>query len=175
MDFDTTCPACKEEASFGMDMSGVISQINMPNYDVPIQFDNLAIRLKPQPYFEVNRVNQVTFTEQQLLRAVNDANASDEEKKAKTDMYLNKLIELNIDICVNSTQSITTEEGVVVSDSEFIKEYYTLADYKVMRQVQARLAEMNKSMELKPIDVTCSHCQNQYQIPLTFDYANFFA
>lgn len=175
MDFDTTCPACKEEASFGMDMSGVISQINMPNYDIPIQFDNLAIRLKPQPYFEVNRVNQVTFTEQQLLRAVNDANASDEEKKAKTDMYLNKLIELNIDICVNSTQSITTEEGVVVSDSEFIKEYYTLADYKVMRQVQARLAEMNKSMELKPIDVACSHCQHQYQIPLTFDYANFFA
>lgn len=174
MDFDTTCPKCNEESSFSLDIGTLTGQIKMPNYDNAIEIEGLQIKLKPQPYFEVNRVSQLSFTEQQILRTINDSTLTDEEKKSKSDAYLKKLVDLNIDICVNSTQSITTEDGTVVSDLGYIKEFYDLADFKIMRTIQARLNEINTQASLQPIDITCKGCTNEYSMPLSFDYANFF-
>jgi T4 bacteriophage base plate protein len=175
MDFDTDCTACKEESNFTLDISNLVGQIAMPDYTTLLEFDNLKIRLRPQPYFEVNKTNQLTFTEQQILRTINDSTLSDDEKKSKTDEYLQRLIDLNINICANSTQEIITEDGTIVNNPDFIKEYYNMADYKVMRQIQQRLTEINNQAAIKPIHVVCKACKHEYDVPLNFDYANFFA
>ena len=175
MDFDTICPKCSEESNFAFDIAQLAAGIAMPDYTAPVEIEGLKIELRPQEYFEVNKTNQLTFTEQQIIRTINDSTASDEEKKARTDAYLQKLIELNIDICAKSTQSITTEEGVVVDNPAFIKEFFDMADYKVMRKIQGRLEEIGNQIAMKPVHVTCSSCTNEYDVPLTFDYANFFA
>jgi hypothetical protein len=175
MDFDTECPACNEENNFSLDLSMVTDGINMPNYNTPLVFDGLSILLKPQQYFEVNRINKINFTEQQLLRTINSSTLSDDEKKAQAEDFLTKLIDLNIDICVNSTQSITTEDGTIVKNPEYIKEFYDLADYKVVKLIQDRLRDASKQAEIKPIGVTCTSCKHKFEIPLNFDYANFFA
>jgi hypothetical protein len=174
MDFDTTCPKCSEESSFALDISGLTNQVKMPDYNRLLEVDGLKIKLKPQPYFEVNRVSQVSFTEQQILRTINDETLPDEEKKARSDAYLKKLVDLNIEISANSTDTIETEDGVVVSDPAYIKEFYDLADFKIMRQLQDRLTELNTESALKPISITCAACTNEYNMPLSFDYANFF-
>lgn len=174
MDFDTVCPKCNEESNFALNISGIIGQIGMPDYNSPIAVDGLSIVIRPQPYFEVNRASIVTFTEQQILRTVNDTEMPEEEKKAKTDAYVQKLLDLNIDICVNSTQSITTEDGTIVTNPDFIREFYNSADFKIMRDIQKRLADVAESATIKPVPVTCKSCENKYEIPLNFDYANFF-
>lgn len=176
MDFDTNCPKCNEESNFTLNISSLTAQIAMPNYDQVLELDGLKIKIKPQPYFEVNRINQLSFTEQQILRTVNDGSLSDEEKKSKTDEYLRKLVDLNIDISVNSTQSITMEDGTVVTNPAFIKEFYNFADFKVIKKIQTRLQEINQAAELKPIDTKCTNesCGHEYSVPLSFDYSNFF-
>lgn len=175
MDFDTVCPKCKEESNFALDLSGITAKISMPNYNIPIQFEGLTILLHPQQYFEVNRISKINFTEQQLLRTVNDTSLSDDEKKQQAEDFLTKLIDLNIDVCVNSTQSITTDDGTVVTNPLYIKEYYNMADYKIVRTIETRLAEISKQAAIEPINITCASCQNNYNVPLNFDYASFFA
>jgi len=175
MDIDTSCPKCNDESNFSLDLGLVTGQINMPNYQNLLDVDGLKIKLKPQPYFEVNKVNQITFTEQQILRTINDDTVSDDEKKAKTDAWLAKLVDLNIQICANCTDYIVTEENVTVTDIGFITEFYNMADFKVMRHIQDKLKEIAAQASLKPIDITCKACENKYQIPMDFDYANFFA
>jgi len=175
MEFNTVCPHCREESDFGLNLGTLTAGLACPDYNSLLDVDNLKIKIKPQTYYEVNHANQISFTEQQILRTVNDDNISDDEKKATTDAYLAKLIDLNIQICANSTESITTEEGVVVTDPAFIKEFYDEADFKVMRKIQDRLKELGAQAELKPIDFKCASCEKEYKVPLTFDYANFFA
>lgn len=174
MDFDSSCPACNEDNRFGVALSNLVDQIAMPDYDTPIEFNGLKIVLRPQPYFEVNRVNQITFTEQQILRTVNDDSISNDEKKAKSDSYLKKLVDLNIEICASSTRSITTEDGVVVTDPAFISEYFNMTDYKVMKEIQKRLELINQSASIKPVSAKCTKCEHEYNVPLSFDYASFF-
>jgi len=175
MDFDTVCPKCNEESNFALNLGGVVDTLGKPDYSQPLLVDGLTVKLRPQPYFEVNRASQITFTEQQILRTINDDTVSDEEKKAKTDAWLSKLVDLNIQICANCTDYILTEEGVKVSDPTYIKDFYNMADFRVMRTIQDRLKEISATAALKPFDVTCKACENKYQIPMDFDYANFFA
>lgn len=174
MDFEVKCPKCNEEESLAMDLGILSSQIVAPDYQQPIVFDGLRIKLKPQPYFEVNRVNQLTFTEQQILRTINDSTLSDDEKKQKTDAYLKKLIDINVEVCVNSTESITTEDGTVVTDPVFIKEYYNSADFNALKKIQERLGAIKDESALKPIATKCTSCGADYEFPLEFDYASFF-
>jgi hypothetical protein len=175
MDFDSMCPKCNEENNFSLDMSGVVAQMTAPDYSQPLEVDGLKIKLRPQPYFEVNKINQVSFTEQQILRTINDESLSDEVKKAKSDEYLKKLIDLNIVVAVNSTESITTEDGTVVTNPAFIKEFYDMADFNVLKGIQDRLEAISANATVKPIETKCKHCENEYQVPMAFDYANFFA
>jgi hypothetical protein len=175
MEFDSVCPACEEDNRFGVALSSLVDQIAMPDYETPVEFDGLKIVLRPQPYFEVNRVNQIAFTEQQILRTVTDDAIPDEEKKSKSDAYLKKLVDLNIEICASSTRSITTEEGVVVTDPAFIKEYFDMSDYKVMKEIQKRLTVINQSASVKPVNAKCTKCEHAYDVPLDFNYASFFA
>ena len=175
MDLDTVCPECQEESSFALDLGNLIGTLTCPDYNTRIDVDGLSIKIKPQSYQEVNRANQITFTEQQILRTVTDDNITDEVKKSTTDAYLQRLIDLNIEICANSTESITTEDGTQVVDLEFIKEFYNQADFKIMRKIQDRLKELGTEAEIKPIKFTCQGCQKNYDVPVTFDYANFFA
>ena len=175
MEFDSECPKCDEENNFELSLGNITNSIVAPDYSQTLNIDGLQITLKPQPYFEVNRVSQIEFTEQQLMRTISDDSISDDEKKVKSDAYLNKLIDLNVDVSVNSTQSIVTEDGTIVTSTAFIKEFYNMADYKVLRTIQKRLGEINSNSAIKPIHVTCVKCANEYDVPLTFDYANFFA
>lgn len=175
MDFDTVCPECQEESSFALDLGNLISRLSCPDYHNTLDIDGLKIKIRPQTYQQVNHANQITFTEQQILRTVNDDTISDEDKKATTDAYLKRLIDLNIEICTNSTERITTEEGTAVTDPKFISEFYNQADFKIMRRIQDRLKELGAEAELKPVKFTCNGCKKEYEVPLTFDYANFFA
>lgn len=175
MGIETKCPKCEAEATYDLDLSGVLEKIGIPDYTVPVQSEGLTIKLQPQQYFAINRANQITFTEQQILRTINDDAVSDEDKKARTDAYLNKLIDLNVDICTNSTESITMEDGTRVTESEFIKEFYNNSEFKIMRQVQNALEEINKSAGIQPIDHKCAECNEPYRMPIEFDYASFFA
>jgi hypothetical protein len=174
MDFDAICPKCNDESNFALDLSALISRLAMPNYEQLVVIENLQIKLKPQPYYEVNRINQITFTEQQILRTINDDSLSEEDKKIKNDQFLKKIIELNVEACINSTQSITTQDGTVVTDVDFIREFYNNASFRVMKEIQARLVEINEEATPKPMHITCEKCSNEYDVPLVFDYANFF-
>jgi len=176
MDFDTECPKCKEENNFAIDLGMVVGNIAAPDYESTVDFDHLRIKLKPQPYFEINKANQIQFTQQQILRTVNDSSMSDEDKKERSDAYLKELINLNIEICVNCTREVVTEEGVVVTDKDFIREFYDNADYKVLKKVQDVLADISSTAGAKPIETKCtnSECGHEYAVPLAFDYANFF-
>lgn len=175
MGIECKCPKCQTESSFDLDVSRVLDTVGIPSYDQAVEAEGLRIKLKPQHYFQVNRANQITFTEQQIMRTISDENITDEEKKRRTDEWVSKLIDLNIEICANSTEYVELEGGERVTDTAFIKEFYDQAEFRVMKAVQDALKQISEPAGIQPIPVTCAECQHQYQMPLEFDYASFFA
>lgn len=175
MDLDTKCPKCSEENRHEVNLHNILGSINCPDYTKKIEVNNLKIKIKPQAFFGVNRQNTITFEEQRILEALEKADLSPEDRTAQISSSMSKLVQIGVETVANSTEYIELDDGSLVTNKDFIVEFYNNADGSVIRAIQKRIAEINSESEIKAQKVACPHCQHEYQIPIEFDYANFFA
>jgi hypothetical protein len=176
MDFDTTCPHCGSVNEHAIDLTQVLSNIQAPDYNIPLEVSGLKITLRPQPYTSANKTNMIAFEEQQLLRTLGEIEDDPESAKARFDQHLSKVIELNIGLLSTSTAAIITDDGTVVTDQQYISEFFNNADNRVIKAVQGRLKELSEAAGIKPIIVICLNleCQKEFPVNITFDYSSFF-
>jgi len=174
MDIDTECPHCKEENMYGVDLGVVLSNIKTPNYDEVVKVDGLEIKLHPQLYFSVNKTNMVNFEEQRILQTINDTQLTNEEKTAKFNEHLQRLIDLNLTVMVDSTESIKTPTGQVVNNIDFIREFYQKTSRTTVKKIRDWLEAAASDASIKPVPVQCTECNKSFDVAVTFDYAHFF-
>ena len=174
MDIDTVCSHCNHENKHALDLSGVLDGIASPNYSIPVSFNGLKIKLKPQSYFEANKINLTTFEEQRLMSIVNDDKLSDEDKMKQYQEHMSRIIDINISIIAAGTDFIETEDGTQVTNTVWIKEFYDNADTKVIKAVREKFDSYAKTVELPKPKVKCEECEKEYPVAIQFDYANFF-
>lgn len=177
MDFSSKCPHCEETSEYAIDLGVVMSNITTPNYSKKIKIDDLQIKLKPQAYFSVNRTNQIEFEEKQILRTLTADNLDDETVKKIFAEQITKLINLNIEILAGSTAYIELSDGTIVSDNNYINEFYTNCDATIVKTVKTTISDMNTKNGLKPVPVICNNkeCAKGFGVGITFDFASFFA
>jgi len=176
MDVDTICPNtdCKHENTHALDLTYLLDNIGTPNYSTPIEINGLKIKIRPQSYFESNKANQSTFEEQRLLSVVQSDDIPDEEKVKIFNEHLQNMISINIDTMAAGTQSIETEDGIIVYDYNFIKDFYNNTDARVIKAVRTRFEEIAKTTELPKPRVVCEECRQDYPVIVSFDYSRFF-
>ena len=176
MDFTSECPHCKETSDYAIDLGATLNTLTAPTYRDKVSVEDLKIKLKPQPYFSVNRANMIAFEEQQILRTLETADTNPEEAKTMFDQQLDKLIDLNVLILVDSTEYIETADGSIVYDTNFIYEFYQNCDTVVTKAIRDQLAEYSKIAGLKPVPVNCKNeeCVKDFDVNITFDFASFF-
>ncbi len=175
MDVDTICPHCKEENNHAIDLRLVLSNIKCPDYSSKLTTHNLKIKLKPQEFFGTNRQNTISYEEQRIMQSLSNVDLDNTVKADQIAKSMANLVEIGINSVVESTEYIELEDGTIVSQKEFIKEFYNNSDGAVMRDVQERIGQLNAEGSIAPLPVTCTSCAKSYEVPLEFDYANFFA
>jgi len=109
-----------------------------------------------------------------MMSALESADADDIRVKEIADS-MGRLAQIGIDTITDSTEYIELDDGTMVNNKEFIREFYNNANGSVIRTIQERLGDINSEGAIKPQVAACSGCSKEYDIPLLFDYANFFA
>jgi len=177
MSISAKCPHCDEEHDYDADLSIAISGIKCPDFDTPVDFEELKIKLQPQQYFNVTRSNLVNFEEQRMMTAIADANLTDDVRGARLKESMRKILELNDALLVSSTEYIETEDGVRVKDADHIMEFYKNAEAKVSKDIEARLGTIQQEAAIPPFKLKCTadNCGKAFEVPMEFDYARFFA
>jgi len=176
MDIDTVCPndKCKEENRHSLDLTGVLDGIRAPNYNLPVEIDDLKIKLQPQSYFESNKINLANFEEQRILEVLTNDNLSEDDKMKIYNEHMQNLIKINLQIITLGTEYIETDDGIRVEEQAFINEFYENAPNKIVREVKKRFDEYAAMMTLPKPKVSCESCNTEYPIEITFNYTNFF-
>jgi hypothetical protein len=172
---DTTCPHCGTDHSYDIDLSNFIDQVKLPNYNQKLEHNGIRIKIKPQNYASINETNKISYEHQKVLENINLDDGSDQARADQYKIHLNRLVELNAKLLVDNTEYIEIlESGTVVSESEFIAEFYFNCDSEVCKELRGKLEEVNREGAIKPQSANCSNCGKEFDIALTFDYANFF-
>lgn len=175
MDITSFCPNCNEENDHSVDLTGLLGHVKMPDYVTPLIHDGLKIKLRPQEYAQVTQSNIITFEETKLSQALTAEDISDEVRNAKLKQSMERIIELNDNLMVKSTEYIEMSDGTRVTESGYLTEFYQNCDAKVTKAVREHLEKLSQQAALPENHVKCSECETEYRVPLEFDYSSFFA
>jgi hypothetical protein len=174
LDLNSKCTKCEADNTHGLDLTSVLDGIQIPDYETPLTHNEFIIKFKPQNYFASNTINQINFEQQRAMEVVQKLDLDEETKKEQFSLHINKILEITITNLANSTQSITTPDGEVVTDTNYINEFYQNTDSAFINALQKKTAEYAEALNVKPFKVMCAECQNNYEVAFTFDYSNFF-
>jgi hypothetical protein len=174
MTFTGKCPHCETIHDYGLNLHEVLSRVRMPKYENPVIVDNLKVKLYPQPYFDLNKSNMLQYEEQKLLQAIQKTEMPPEQRSVEINKQVERVIEINLETLVTSTQYIEMDSGVQVKNKEHIKEFYINCGSSTVKKVQEKLGELSQEGALKPLTVNCESCTKTFDIQVVFDYASFF-
>lgn len=173
MDLSTTCPSCKEENEFTVDLRVLLDSIRSADYN-PVSINNLEFRFRPQTFKALNEINMISFEQQKLVDAISNSDLSPDEKSAHVKTAFEKLTDMNIMALVNSIESIKLEDGTIVENRGHLKEFISNCERRVYDNIKDLVAAEAAKVKLDPIALSCTSCNHQYNTELNFDQANFF-
>lgn len=172
MDIVSNCTNCKESNESSVNLNVLLSGIKMSGYE-STRLEDLEFKFKPQTFRDLNNANVIAFEEQRLLDVVGSDKVDEEQKNLLFKESFKKLTDLSLDGVVNSIESVVVD-GEQVTDRAMIKEFFNNCSRKIYDDVRKKIEDINNTNKLKPINLTCDHCQSEYKTELAFDQSNFF-
>jgi len=174
MDMDSNCPKCNNENRHQLNLNTILLNNRSPDYNRTIEVEGLTFKFKPLSYIQSTKNNIANFEQQKILQLLSDDNLDAETRKSQFDIHLQKIIDSNINILTFSTESIISETGEVVTDREFIAEFYRNANNGTIKIIQENLQKILDIARIPSSRVKCEGCEHEYNLEVAFDYANFF-
>lgn len=175
MQFDSDCPHCQHENSFGLDLRSIMDGIQSPDYSQTVKAGDLELYFKPLDYEQINRNAMVQFEDQKLLEVLPTAEIPEEEKvKRLNDAFL-KLTDMTMSALSQSIAMIRADTEIVTEPAH-IEEFVKNCDREIFEKIRDHIVTLKESSELKPLKIQCQNpdCKKIYETPFTLDVANFF-
>lgn len=173
MDITTNCPACTTEADYGIDLRSVIEKIETPNYGEKLVIGDLEIMFAPMTYQQINANSMVQFEDQKLLQALQDENATDQERITHLSEVLKKITAVTTQVLAKSISCITIPQARV-TEQEHISEWLANCDRNVFTKIRDHIISIKSKGEIKPLHLKCSNCSHEYDQNFTLDMTTFF-
>lgn len=172
LELDSTCPSCKETATYQINLIGVLSSLQPGEYDTPMEIGDLKIKFKPLTYQEINEGATAQFEVQRVFVNLNNIE-DDEERNATSHHALEKITRITMELISNSIEYIETP-GTKVTEREFIFDFLQHCDRKIYIEIRDYNTMLRQSTEVKPLDMQCSNCEFEYKQQFTLNPADFF-
>jgi len=175
MDMKSSCLHCQTENEHTIDLRVVLDSLTpVKKYNEVNVLNGLAFRLKPQTYRDLNRVGLIRFEQEKLISAISNSELSDTEKQALFKEAFDKLTELNIGTLTSCIDTITTEEGVAVTDPILIDDFLKQTDRSTYDGIKQLIETTVGNNKLAPVEVECNECSKKYKVNLEFNQSSFF-
>jgi hypothetical protein len=174
MSLGTTCPACKHEEEYSLDMRIMLDQIKSPNFAETLNYGDLEIVFKPVSYEQQNQSSIAQFEQQKILSMLPESDLPEEEKMSRLSQSMKIITDLTINIVSQSITAIKTVNAAV-TDSAQIEEFLRNCESKIYNQIRDHVISLRQQSEIPPLNIKCTECNHEYSQPVDLDIANFFA
>lgn len=174
MDIGSTCPSCKEEYDFGLDLTTVLAGLKPANYSEPLETGDLKFYFRPLNYREMNANAQIQFEQQKTIALLGDSEIPETDKVTQLNAMMKNIMDLTVSTLANSIMEVRSKDAII-TETDFIQEFLTNCDRNVFNAIKDRIVNLRESSQLKPLKITCPKCRHQYEQAFTLDMSSFFA
>ena len=173
MDIGTTCPECKNEHEFGLDLRTVIDNLSSGDYSQPLRAGDLEIYFRPLDYSEITANSQYQFQQQKMLQALSEAEVDDADRVSRINAMMRQIMDVTVNTISQSILEIRTP-GAIVTELEHIHEFVSKCDRDLFNRIRDCVIALRQASELRPLKLTCPGCQHHYEQAFTMDMSRFF-
>jgi hypothetical protein len=174
IEIGTKCPACENEAEYGVDLRTIMDAIKSPNYKEVLNYGDMEFYFRPMTYKDINENNQLQFEEQRMFQAMVSVDTSDDEKMKTMSNALKKITEITVKAMGLSIAAIKTPTALV-TEKEYIDDLLKHCDRQLFSQIRDRVIDLKSVSEIQPLKMKCNECGHEYQQAMTLDMSSFFA
>jgi len=181
MEINFNVPGANENVSHTINLPSILDQLRSTKVDSEIILnDGLKITVRPLTYKDMTSTSLQTFQQQKMYSAIQDSQLSDEEKAKRFNDAFRTLTELNASILLKNIEKVTMTDGTEITDPAHIKEFVENAKATLVKEIEDKLATLRGQGAVKPLKLKATEEQIKkgapatYEVPVTFDTANFF-
>ena len=179
MDITYNLPVMNEKRSHTINLPAMLDAISRTVIEHKFSLNGLTFHIAPLTYKDMNMVSLETFQQSRIYTSLKNSTIADEEKVKTFDESFKKMTELGNDILIKNIRKIDTETESVTDPAQ-IEEFFKNADAKMMSELQKKLQKLRLQGSSPPVKFKASEEEIKkgvpasYEVPVTFDTANFF-
>ena len=168
-----------EKRSHTINLPAMLDAISRTVIEHKFSLNGLTFHIAPLTYKDMNMVSLETFQQSRIYTSLKNSTIADEEKVKTFDESFKKMTELGNDILIKNIRKIDTETESVTDPAQ-IEEFVKNADAKMMSELQKKLQKLRLQGSSPPVKFKASEEEIKkgvpasYEVPVTFDTANFF-
>jgi len=172
LEIESQCPKCNNEGKYGLNLAAVLSTMKAANYDDELEVNDLRIKFKPIMFREINDAGIAQFEIQKTFARMNSI--EDEEEKVKlSQAALQSITDLTMKIVTKGIDYIKTP-STTVSNKEFILDFLRNCDKTTYTKIRDYSTDLKLKSEIKPLNITCTDCGNNYEQGISLSPSDFF-
>lgn len=177
----TKIPGTDIEKEYSVDLIQLLDSMQNRHFEETFHSNGFTFKLVPTNYTQFTQAALKAFEEQRLVKAIDDAKLSEEEKLARFNVSFKKLTEYNLDMVVQQIVSVQFQNEEPVTDRNHIREFFAGTDGSIFDSVKGHLEKMKEEFNIKPLTVVTEEeerkagAPEKFEVPIAFDQSNFFA
>ena len=173
MEVDTTCEKCSTENNFELDLKNLLDTLESPDFSESVKHGDLEIYFQSVAYEKQTEINLLQFEQQRVLAQLPNSDLTEEQKNKMLNDAIQQITKITVKAIRSSIVGIKTPQALV-SEPEFIEDFLMNCDRTLYNEIRDHAIKIRTYDEFKPIKMTCSNCQHEYEQSFTLDTANFF-
>jgi hypothetical protein len=171
MEIESECPSCKEVATYGINLIGILQTMKPGDYTQELQISDLFIKFRPLTYREMNQAAMAQFEIQKMFTSMDDL--PEEERTKKTQEAIVKITEITMAVLAQTIEYVKTPT-ITVNETEFILDFLQNCDKNSYIELRDYHSKLKDSTQIKPQKIKCVHCQHEYQQSIVINVTDFF-
>lgn len=177
MEMEKKCSKCKESTKFGINLQAILENMRIPDFETPIQVDELYAMLKPASFQLTNLTAQEIFEQQRAILAARSNDLTMEQKERILKESIRKLGNITVSKLVEYIDYIMLPDGTRVSEKQYLQEFIDNIDRKNFNTLKKGIEDKNRQYGAPDLPFQCSNpdCNHQETFKFEFNPSNFFA
>jgi hypothetical protein len=172
MEIETSCPSCKEEAKYDVNLTGLLANFKPSDYSMLLTVNDLQVKFKPLLYSEINESNILQFEVQRMMSNLQNMEDDLERGRQTTDL-IKKLNEMTVQLLLSTIEYVKTPNATVF-ETEHIEEFLRNCDKNIFNKIKETNIKLRSESEAKPLQISCIHCKHEYEQSFVINVSNFF-
>lgn len=172
MEIDTQCPKCSEEGKYDVNLPILLGSFKTKDFLEPLKLDDITIKFTPLSY---KLVNEASIKQFEIQRTLNNVLAIEDQelRDSKSSELIKQINELSTSIIAKTVEYIKVPTATVF-EQDYILDFLKNCDRKTFESIKDYSIKMREDSQVKPLEIKCPSCSNEYSQTFNINVTDFF-